>query len=111
MPVVRNPAVAGQFYAEHVAELSMSVAQLLDEAEMPETAAPKAIVAPHAGYMYSGAVAARAYACLQPYRSRYRRVILLGPCHRTPVSGVALSGVDAFRMPTGDVPLDREYRG
>jgi AmmeMemoRadiSam system protein B len=108
MPVVRNPAVAGQFYAEHVAELSMTVAQLLDEAKAPETAAPKAIVAPHAGYMYSGAVAAAAYACLQPYRSRYRRVILLGPCHRTPLSGVALSGVDAFRMPTGDVPLDRE---
>ena len=108
MPVVRNPAVAGQFYAEHVAELSMSVAQLLDEVETPETAAPKAIIAPHAGYMYSGTVAAAAYACLQPYRNRYRRVILLGPCHRTPLSGLALSGADAFRMPTGDVPLDRD---
>ncbi len=70
--------------------------------------APKALIVPHAGYIYSGSVAATAYARLRSYRDRYTRVILLGPCHRVAVRHMALSGVDVFRTPLGDVPLDKE---
>lgn len=68
--------------------------------------APKAVIAPHAGFAYSGAVAAAAYARLRPLRGKIRRVILLGPAHRVPFRGMALPGAAAFRTPLGDVPLD-----
>ena len=107
MNTVREPAVAGQFYPEDPGELQALVDGLLQEVSCREDAAPKALIAPHAGYVYSGAVAAAAYACLAPYRDVYSRVVLLGPCHRVPVAGMAVSGADAFRTPLGDVPLDR----
>ena len=108
MTVVREPAVAGQFYPEDPAELRAVVRALLDEVEPEGDVPPKALIAPHAGYVYSGAVAASAYARLSRYRDVYRRVVLLGPCHRVPVAGMALSGADAFRTPLGDVPVDRD---
>ncbi len=106
MTVIREPAVAGQFYPGNATELSTTIRELLDEARIPEEPAPKALIVPHAGYVYSGPVAATAYARLRPYRQRYTRVILLGPCHRVPFQGLALSGADVFRTPLGDVPLD-----
>ncbi len=108
MTVVREPAVAGQFYPEDPAELRALVDRFLRDADRKEGAAPKALIAPHAGYVYSGAVAASAYACLAPYRDVYSRVVLLGPCHRVPVAGMAVSGADAFRTPLGDIPVDRD---
>jgi AmmeMemoRadiSam system protein B len=108
MTVVREPAVAGQFYPEDPGELRALVDGLLGEADCRDENAPKALIAPHAGYVYSGAVAASAYACLSPHRDVYSRVVLLGPCHRVPVAGMAISGADAFRTPLGDVPVDRE---
>lgn len=107
MTLIRNPAVAGQFYSGNAEELGATVATLLDEARGNDTPAPKALIVPHAGYIYSGPVAASAYALLRPHRNRYRRVVLLGPCHRTAVNGLALSSADAYRMPMGDVPLDK----
>ena len=107
MTLIREPAVAGQFYSGNAEELSMTVATLLEEAQEKDTSAPKALIVPHAGYIYSGPVAANAYARLRPHRSQYQRVILLGPCHRTPVRGLALCSADAYRMPMGDVPLDK----
>ncbi len=107
MNLIRKPAVAGQFYSENAGELSATVAALLGEAQDRDTPAPKALIVPHAGYMYSGPVAANAYARLQPYHDQYQRVILLGPCHRTPVDGLALCSADAYRTPMGDVPLDK----
>ncbi|MBT8089883.1 MAG: AmmeMemoRadiSam system protein B [Gammaproteobacteria bacterium] len=107
MALIREPAVAGQFYSGNAEELSTTVATLLEEAQEQDTPAPKALIVPHAGYIYSGPVAANAYARLRPYRSQYQRVILLGPCHRTPLRGLALSSADAYRMPMGDVPLDQ----
>lgn len=106
MSAIREPAVAGQFYPAGAHELRAAVAALLDEAPAAEGAAPKALIAPHAGYVYSGPVAAHAYARLRPHGGRYRRVVLVGPSHRVVVPGVALSGADAFRMPAGDVPVD-----
>lgn len=108
MTVIRNPAVSGLFYPGDASELSASIQTLLDQVEPPPGPAPKALIAPHAGYVYSGPVAATAYARLRPYRDRYTRVILLGPCHRVATSNLALSGADVFRTPLGDVPLDNE---
>lgn len=107
MTLIRTPAVAGQFYAGNARELEATVTTLLDEAQQRDTAAPKALIVPHAGYIYSGPVAASAYARLRPHRQLFQRVVLLGPCHRMPVQGLALSSADVFRMPMGDVPLDK----
>lgn len=106
MTVIREPAVAGQFYPEDRAELQALVSELLDAVTHRGDTPPKALIVPHAGYIYSGAVAATAYARLAPFRDVYRRVVLLGPCHRVPVAGLALSGADSFRTPLGDVPVD-----
>jgi len=108
MTVIREPAVAGYFYPGSASELNASVRELLDEAKIQQGPAPKALIVPHAGYVYSGPVAASAYARLRPYRQRYTRVVLLGPCHRVAVKGLALSGADVFRTPLGDVPLDKD---
>lgn len=67
----------------------------------------KALIVPHAGYVYSGATAGRAYAQLAELRSSIRRVVLLGPTHRVAVKGIAMPSVDFFRTPLGDIPLDR----
>jgi AmmeMemoRadiSam system protein B len=109
MSAIRQPVVAGQFYAEDADELAKSVATLLKEAPAAKGPAPKALVVPHAGYMYSGPIAANAYARLEPYHDHYRRVILLGPCHRVPIRGLALSSADTFRTPLGDVPVDHAF--
>ncbi len=107
MTLIRRPAVAGYFYPAEAGELDRTLGALLDEARAADGPAPKALIAPHAGYVYSGPVAATAYARLRPYRDRYRRVILVGPCHRVAIRGLALSGADVFRTPLGDVPLDK----
>ena len=108
MTVIREPAVAGMFYPGDASELRASIQTLLDQVEPPPRPAPKALIVPHAGYVYSGPVAATAYARLRPYRDRFTRVILLGPCHRVATRNLALSGADVFRTPLGDVPLDNE---
>jgi len=109
---VREAAVAGQFYPGSAAELDATVRNFLDHAEAGQDpvspAVPKAIIAPHAGYVYSGAVAATAYARLAPAAATIKRVVLLGPCHRVAVQGLALSGAGAFRTPLGDIPVDKD---
>ncbi len=107
MTLIRTPAVAGQFYSGNAEELSATVATLLAEAQDRKLPAPKALIVPHAGYVYSGPVAASAYAPLQCWSERYERVVLVGPSHRTPVRGIALSNADVYRMPMGDVRLDK----
>ena len=103
----RKPAVAGSFYPSDPGVLRTTVERLLATAKKWQGAPPRALVAPHAGYVYSAPVAASAYACLQPFPDRYRRVVLLGPAHRAPVRGIALSHAGAFATPLGEVPLDR----
>jgi AmmeMemoRadiSam system protein B len=106
----RNPAVAGMFYPGNRAELARSVAQMLGVAASvaPERPAPKAIIAPHAGYIYSGPIAASVYSLLATARHTIRRVVLLGPTHRVAVRGLALPGVAAFATPLGVVAIDPE---
>jgi len=108
MTAIRRAAVAGQFYPGNARELTATVEHYLATAGSEAGPVPKAIIAPHAGYIYSGAVAARAYARIRPAAERIRRVILLGPCHRVAVRGLALSSADAFATPLGAVPIDRE---
>jgi len=108
MAVIREAAVAGQFYPGSKGALSTTIERYLSEAAAETGPQPKALIVPHAGYIYSGPVAASAYATLKPYRKLITRVILLGPCHRVPVRGLALSGAEVFRTPLGDVPLDKE---
>lgn len=107
MTVIREPAVAGTFYPGEAGRLGRMVESLLDGVQASPGPVPKALIVPHAGYVYSGPVAAAAYARLRPYRGRYRRVVLLGPSHHVAVAGLALSGADVFRTPMGDVPLDK----
>lgn len=115
MPTVRPAAVAGAFYPAQAQVLAGEVARLLDEAgrdlpARPQTTVPiwpKALIVPHAGYIYSGATAARAYAMLAPLRDTIRRVVLLGPTHRVPVRGLALPGAGFFSTPLGSVEVDQ----
>src|SRR3970282_1915386 len=106
----RAAAVAGQFYPGDAAVLALEVETLLAAANQPKSpaAAPKALIAPHAGYIYSGPVAASAYAQLRPLRGIIQRVVLLGPVHRVAVRGLALPGTQAFETPLGRIPIDRE---
>src|SRR5687767_15913501 len=109
-PSIRAPAVAGMFYPGANRELAQNLAELLGAAahEAPERAVPKAIIAPHAGYIYSGPVAASVYTLLAPARRRIERVVLLGPTHRVAVRGLALPGCRAFATPLGTVEIDAE---
>jgi len=108
MTVIREPAVAGVFYPAKSSDLRATIQTLLERVEPQPGPVPKALIAPHAGYMYSGPVAASAYASLRPYRDRYTRVVLLGPCHRVAARNLAVSGADVFRTPLGDIPLDKQ---
>jgi AmmeMemoRadiSam system protein B len=105
---VRPPAVAGLFYPASESELRRAVERHLEEAAAAETppAPPEAIIAPHAGYVYSGPVAGTAFKTLAQRPAPPRRVILLGPAHRVPVRGLALPEVRAFLTPLGEVPVD-----
>jgi AmmeMemoRadiSam system protein B len=105
---IREPAVAGQFYPSAKRALQEQVDALLARAPEPTEAAPKAIIAPHAGFMFSGSVAATAYTRWQPARERIRRVIILGPSHFVPLRGLALPRADSFRTSLGDMPVDAQ---
>lgn len=105
---IRPAAVAGQFYPRDERVLRTQLAEMLATAVALEAApAPKAIIVPHAGYIYSGPVAASAYALLAPLRQHIRRVVMLGPTHRMAVRGFALPAAQAFATPLGEVPLAR----
>jgi len=101
----RLPAVAGTFYPDDPYRLAAEVRGHLAAAAPASGARPKALVAPHAGYVYSGPVAGSAFRQLEPWRAAIRRVVLMGPSHFVPLRGLALSSAAAFATPLGDVPL------
>jgi AmmeMemoRadiSam system protein B/AmmeMemoRadiSam system protein A len=104
----RPPAVAGSFYPGDPASLRDDLTACLAVQPAPTPAGLlKAIIVPHAGYVYSGSTAGKAYALLAPLAGRIRRVVLLGPCHRVAVQGLAAPTVQAFATPLGSIPLDR----
>ena len=109
MPIIRPAAVAGSFYPDHPDTLRQVVDALLAYPHAVKLAhPPKALIVPHAGYVYSGPVAASAYAQLSALRGRIRRVVLLGPTHRVYVRGLALPEADRFATPLGEIQLDVE---
>ena len=110
MTAIRSPAVAGTFYPADPDTLRRQVAGFLAEAgnAPPDDMLPKAIIGPHAGYIYSGPVAARAYARLLTARGRIRRVVLIGPSHYVGFQGLAVDTAEAWNMPQGRVALDSD---
>jgi len=108
MGFVRHAAVAGQFYPGNAADLTSAIEKFLADANPAEGATPKALIAPHAGYVYSGPIAANAYAQISAAASSIKRVVLLGPCHRVAVNGLALSSADSFETPLGQVEIDKD---
>ena len=109
---VRPAAVAGVFYPQDAAELRDTVLHLLGDvvAHGAAHAQPKALIVPHAGYAYSGMVAASAYRRLRESCAAIRNVVLIGPSHRVPMRGLAMPSVDAFETPLGEIPIDRVAR-
>jgi MEMO1 family protein len=110
MGATRQPAVAGTFYPAGAPQLRAQIEDLLRDAA-PRQVTPKALIAPHAGYIYSGPIAATAYATLAPRAATIRRVVLLGPSHFVPFRGLALPEAQAFETPLGRVELDRDAFG
>lgn len=104
--MIRQPAVAGSFYPADPKQLQQQLQAFMRGAKATSAHVPKAIIAPHAGYIYSGPVAASAYRRLLPAQGRVERVVLFGPSHRVAFRGLALSRASAFATPLGSVPLD-----
>lgn len=104
---IRPAAVSGQFYPANPAELEQMVKSLLDGVhDVPASA--KAIIAPHAGLVYSGPIAATVYASLLADKERISRVVLLGPSHRVYLKGLALSSADYYETPLGKIEIDQD---
>ena len=106
--IIRRPAVAGSFYPAQPDRLRRKVVELLADAESALKIAPKALIAPHAGYIYSGPSAAAAFARLRDSAQTWARVVLIGPAHYVAIRGIALPTVDAFETPLGRVPVDHD---
>ena len=104
---IKRPVVAGLFYPGTANELKATLGELMQVADAPAGERPHALIAPHAGYQYSGPVAAHAYATLAPWANAIRRVVVLAPSHRVGFRGIATSSADMFQTPLGDIPVDR----
>jgi AmmeMemoRadiSam system protein B len=110
MQTIRQPAVSGRFYPDDPVKLQAMVKYFLQEASTQDCPVPKALIAPHAGYIYSGAVAGMAYACLHHVRDIIRHVVIIGPAHFVPISGLALSSAASFSTPLGCISVDEVMR-
>lgn len=111
MSQARQPAVAGLFYPADKQTLKKDIQQYLEEANYGRDIIAneiKAIVVPHAGYIYSGPVAASAYKQIIPIKDKINRVVLLGPSHRVAFSGLAVPESDVFTTPLGSIQIDKE---
>jgi MEMO1 family protein len=105
--MIRQPAVAGLFYPADAKQLQQTVDHYLKEAKT-SAKVPKAIIAPHAGYVYSGPIAASAYARLQTSHAKITRVVLIGPSHRVSFRGMAVSRAETFATPLGNILVDHK---
>jgi len=107
---IRPPAVAGLFYPGDATELRDVVSEYLSQAPTVAGPVPKALIVPHAGYIYSGAIAGAAYSQVAHLRRRIRRIVLIGPSHRVYLHGMAVPSAEGFQSPLGMVPVDRELK-
>jgi hypothetical protein len=105
---VRKPAVCGLFYPEDPRELRDVVSEYLRQQSAVASAPPKALIVPHAGYLYSGGIAAAAYATVVSLRRSVRRIVLIGPSHRVYLRGMAVPTATTFATPLGRIEIDRE---
>ena len=105
---VRPPAVAGTFYPGRPERLQAELASLLANLAVSADPPPKALIAPHAGYIYSGRVAATAFTKLRERAETITRVVVIGPAHYVPVRGIAVPSAEAFETPLGSVPVDHD---
>jgi len=101
------PSVAGMFYPDDPRVLREMIQKFLGAADA-SLPVPKVIIAPHAGFIYSGATAAAVYACLTKAKAQIKRVVLLGPAHRYPIQGLAVTDMDGFATPLGEIAIDKE---
>lgn len=108
MDFVRQPSVAGHFYPADQTILASTVNNLLNAAKTTNLPAPKAIIAPHAGYIYSGPIAATIYKTISPNKNTIKRVVLLGPAHHLGFFGIAVTKIKYFATPLGTIPVDNE---
>jgi len=106
MIVIRPPAVAGMFYPAPLKKLQKDIDTYLHTATPPLLNNVRAIIVPHAGYVYSGSIAAFAYKLLSQQTTLPQRIYLMGPAHRIAFNGVAMTQYEAFKTPLGDHPLD-----
>lgn len=104
---IRTPAVAGTFYPDGAQDLRAAVEYYLSRADDIDPP-PKAVISPHAGYIYSGPVAASAYAGWRHLENTVNRVVVLGPAHRVYLQGMALPQATAFATPLGEIDIDQE---
>ncbi len=100
--------MAGLFYPSGHEQLIQTVDSLLRQKVSTDAPPPKALIAPHAGYIYSGETAAMAFASLRPAASSIRRVVILGPSHYVPFHGLAVSSAELFLTPLGTVEVDTQ---
>jgi len=103
---VRPSAVAGSFYPGKAGELRAYVERSLSQAKAASLSDLAGLIAPHAGYMYSGGVAANSFASIAPSAKTFARVLLIGPPHYVPVHGIAAPSSQAFATPLGEIPVD-----
>src|SRR3972149_10873280 len=103
---IRSPAVAGMFYPAAPDALERVVRAALAAARV-DAVPPKAIVAPHAGYVYSGLIAGSAFRSVAHLADRITRIVLLGPSHRCRFAGIAVPRATGFATPLGTVAVDR----
>jgi len=104
---IRPAAVAGMFYSDDPDQLGSDISYYLQHAEALPEPAPKAIIVPHAGYIYSGPIAASAYKQLEAIRHKIKQVVLLGPSHRVALNGIATPDADYFSTPLGNIKINR----
>lgn len=108
MTRIQSPSVAGTFYPGEAAVLQNDVDHLLEQAKVDFAANPKALIAPHAGYVYSGPIAATAYRSIEAIANNISRVVVIAPSHRVGFRGLAISSAEYFKTPLGDIPVDHE---
>jgi AmmeMemoRadiSam system protein B len=109
MKTIRPAAVAGSFYPADPDSLARLITSQLEKVKLLSPPPhPKAFIAPHAGYIYSGEIAASAYKQILPIKNQIKRVILIGPSHHIAFNGLAISSADYFSTPLGNIPLDSD---
>ena len=104
---IREPAVSGMFYPDDPTELQQMLGVYLSREDRPEKQ-PKAVIVPHAGYIYSGPIAGSVYSLFAQARGKIQRVVLMGPAHRVGFPGIAITSVDAFSTPLGLAMIDKQ---